>query len=412
MGALSERQLVFLIGAVQFVNILDFVMVMPLGPDFAAALSIDKSQLGFIGGSYTAAAAVSGILGAFFLDRFDRKRALGVTLVGLGLGTLAGGLAVDLPTLMAARVLAGTFGGPATSLSYSIIADVVPAERRGKAIGALMGAFSAASVLGLPAGLELARHGGWNMPFFVVAGLAVAMALSVAFLLPPMRHHLTGGEHARPPFWNLLRKRSVLLSLVGALTMVISIFAIVPNLSAFVQFNAGYPRDELWILYLVGGTMNFLAARVAGGLVDRHGAAAMSAVGTAVFVTVLFLGFVPELPLVPIMALFCGFMIASAFRGVAVGTLSSRIPPPAERAAFMSLQSAVQHIGSAAGAFLSAQILSELPDGRLEGMPVVTSVSLSLAVMLPVFLWRVETLVRRDEEARSRADQSARIANP
>jgi hypothetical protein len=52
----SEQTVVFLIGAVQFVNILDFVMVMPMGPDFAAALHIPSSSLGYIGGAYTAAA--------------------------------------------------------------------------------------------------------------------------------------------------------------------------------------------------------------------------------------------------------------------------------------------------------------------------------------------------------------------
>jgi hypothetical protein len=36
----SESWMVFLIGAVQFINIWDFVMVMPLGPDFARTLGI------------------------------------------------------------------------------------------------------------------------------------------------------------------------------------------------------------------------------------------------------------------------------------------------------------------------------------------------------------------------------------
>ena len=53
----SERMVVLLVAAVQFVNILDFMMVMPLGPDFAAALGIPTSHIGMIGGSYTLAAA-------------------------------------------------------------------------------------------------------------------------------------------------------------------------------------------------------------------------------------------------------------------------------------------------------------------------------------------------------------------
>src|SRR6185369_10529728 len=109
----SERLIVFLVGAVQFVNILDFMMVMPLGPDFARALGIHTSNLGIVGGSYTAAAAIAGLVGALFLDRFDRRKALAVAMLGLVTGTAAGGFAVDLRSLVAARVLAGAFGGPA-----------------------------------------------------------------------------------------------------------------------------------------------------------------------------------------------------------------------------------------------------------------------------------------------------------
>src|SRR5438270_9501136 len=91
-----ELAVVLLVAAVQFVNILDFVMVMPLGPDFAAALGIPSSRLGMIGGSYTAAAAVAGLAGSLFLDRFDRRPALGVAMLGLVAGTAMGGFAGGL----------------------------------------------------------------------------------------------------------------------------------------------------------------------------------------------------------------------------------------------------------------------------------------------------------------------------
>src|SRR6187551_468220 len=82
-----ERRIIFLVGAIQFVNVLDFMMVMPLGPDFAAALSIDTSHIGLVGGAYTASAAVAGMVGSLFLDRFDRRRALACAMLGLALGT-------------------------------------------------------------------------------------------------------------------------------------------------------------------------------------------------------------------------------------------------------------------------------------------------------------------------------------
>src|SRR5512145_2560571 len=166
------------------------MMVMPLGPDFAAGLGIPMSQLGLVGGAYTAAAAVAGLIGASFLDRFDRRTALGGAMLGLVFATAAGGFATGLGTMILARCLAGAFGGPATALSIAIVADAVPAERRGKALGKVMGAFTIASVLGVPAGLELARLGSWRTPFFAVAGMGFLVAGAALALMPPLRAHL------------------------------------------------------------------------------------------------------------------------------------------------------------------------------------------------------------------------------
>ena len=149
----EERFILFLVGAVQFVNILDFMMVMPLGPDYAALLGITSSQLGWIGGSYTAAAAVSGLVASLFIDREDRRHALLFCLAGLSVATALGGIAWDFTSLVLARICAGAFGGPATSLAWSIVADVIEPARRGQAMGKVMGAFSIASIVLVPFGL-------------------------------------------------------------------------------------------------------------------------------------------------------------------------------------------------------------------------------------------------------------------
>ena len=66
----AEKAIVYLMAGVQFVNVLDFMMVNPLGPQFAHALNVATSKLPMVAGSYTAAACVTGILGSFFLERF------------------------------------------------------------------------------------------------------------------------------------------------------------------------------------------------------------------------------------------------------------------------------------------------------------------------------------------------------
>ncbi|NTX65217.1 MFS transporter [Myxococcus sp. CA051A] len=401
----SERWVVFLIGAVQFVNILDFVMVMPLGPDFAKGLGIASSHIGTIGGAYTAAASVAGLAGGYFLDRFDRRKALAVSMLGLVLATAAGGLATGMSTLLMARVVAGIFGGPATSLSLSIIADLIPVERRGRALGAVMGAFSIASVAGVPMALKLAEHGGWRLPFFVVAGLGLLVALGAIFFLPPVRGHLVNG---RGPVQTvgvleLLGRREVQLSYLMTAVVMMAGFVLIPNISAYLQQNLGYPRDMLWLPYFVGGIVSFITLRLAGPLVDRLGAFKVGTAGSLLVLVATYVGFVRYPQWLPIPLLFVLFMTAMGVRNVSYNTLTSRVPDNPVRARFMSLQSAVQHMAAALGAFLSAQLLTDLPDGTLGGMGLVAGVSMGMSLLLPPVLWVVERQVRSKEQARALA---------
>jgi len=391
----SERKLIFLLACVQFINIVDFMMVMPLGPDFARGLSIPLDRLGLVAGTYTAAAAVAGLVAAPFLDRFDRRRALFVAMLGLVTGTAAGGFATSLATMLLARVVAGAFGGPATALTLSIVSDAVPPERRGKAMGALFGAFSVASVLGVPAGLRLAQAGDWRTPFFALAGLGVVVAVAAVSVMPAMRQHLNrprpttapSGRTTSPPV-----DPAVVLSYVSMAIIMMSTFSVVSNISAYVQFNLGYPRERLELLYLAGGFCSFFAMRWAGRFVDKRGSLPATLVGTAGIGAVLLLGFVFEHALIPVVVIFIGFMTANPTRVVAVNTLSSRVPAPEARARFMSRQSAVQHLASAVGAGASAWLLHERADHSLSGMRTLALGAIGLSLILP---FTVSALVRR-----------------
>lgn len=394
----SESKLLLLIGAVQFVNVLDFMMVMPLGPDFARELAIESAHLGIVGGSYTASAAISGMVGALFLDRFDRRKALGCALLGLVLGTALGGFAWDLPSLIFARVVAGAFGGPATALAMAIVTDVVPLERRGRAMGAVMGAFSLASVFGVPLGLELARAGGWQTPFFAVAALGAVVTLLTMWLMPPLTGHLHERHTQVTSTATLLRKPLVLLSLCCTFVAMAGNFALIPNLSAYFQTNRHYPRDQLGTLYLIGGAVSFLTLRIAGKLADKFGPTRTAALGNGMFVGVLLLGFIYPVHWLPILGLFVSFMVTSSFRVVPMQALSTRVPEAHERARFMSVQSCVQHAASALGAMFGAQLLSTRPDGALQGIGEVASFTALFALLLPLIMLAVERRVRRKEQ--------------
>jgi predicted MFS family arabinose efflux permease len=396
----NERSIVLLLGAVQFINILDFMMVMPLGPDFARALGISTSHIGYLGGSYTAAAAVSGILGATFLDRYDRRSALGLAMLGLAVGTLCGGLAQGFWSLVIARIVAGAFGGPATALAFAIVGDVVPVERRGKALGTVMTAFSVSSILGVPAGLEIARHLGWRAPFFLVGASCIVITVLAVTRLPSLRGHLDQRQYRGPaaPLFDSLS----LTSLLGTAVTMVGVFAVIPNLSAFLQHNLGYPRQDLGLLYLVGGIVTFMSTRQIGILVDRFGATRMILAGTVLFAAALFFGFIRPVAVTLVILVFPLLMLAGSLRAVPLNTLVSRVPRPAQRARFMSANSAVQHAASSIGAMSSALILRSEADGRLVGMQWVALTSIGIALIVPLLAWRVETgIVAREVELAS-----------
>lgn len=394
-----ERRITLLVAGVQFVNVLDFMMVLPLGPDFAQALAIPTSHLGYIGGSYTIAAFLSGLLGALVLDRFDRRKALAVAIGGLVFATALGGLAFDLPSMLAARMLAGLFGGPATSLALAIIADSVPPERRGRAMGMVSASFAVASTLGMPIGLELARLGGWRMPFFGVAGLGALIAFAVVWAMPPQRAHLdraaAGTAGPQHTFGQLLAQPMTRLAMLLTALAIFTGFMLIPNFSAWVQFNLGFPRDQIGVLYFLGGFVGFFVTRYAGIGVDRFGGAVIALGAALLNIAMVWAVFLADHLPISLYLIFPLFMATSATRMVVTSTVTSKVPGPAERARFMSLTSATQHLASSGAAFLASAVLVELPGGALAGMTPIASAAIALALVVPLLVWSVERFVER-----------------
>lgn len=389
----QERLAILVIAAVQFVNIVDFMMVMPLGPDFARALGIRVSHMGVLAGAYTLSAAVSGLIGSIFLDRLPRRQALVWSTLGLSLGTAAGALAWDFHSLLWARVLAGAFGGPTTAIGLAIISDLVPHERRGTALGRVMVGFSAASIVGVPIGLEIAQLAGWNAPFLMVGGMALITAVAARLTLPELRQHMMDGNGglanlaiksllARPVVWN---------SYILLVCVMMSGFLIFPNIAGYVQVNLDFPREQMGRLYFVGGIASLVVMAFCGKLVDRFGSLPWFTLGSIGFFAALGLGMYVQPPILGPYWLFMSFMIFGTLRNISMQTLSSKVPRREERAGFMSLQSAVQHSAMAAGGILSSRLLETGSGGKLIGIDRIvmsSAIFVILGVVSIVFLGR------------------------
>ncbi len=382
----SEGKIVLLAALVQFVNIMDFMMVMPLGPDISKTLPVTNSDIGLICGCYTLAVSFSGLVCSSFLDRFDRKHVAVVAVAGLTLSTYLTTFAHGLSGLIFFRSVAGMFGGPAAAIALTMTTDAVPPERRGRALAIVMGTFSISAIVALPFGLELARLGTWTCPFYVISFIGLLVLGGILFAMPSMVGHRSSGQ-PRGNLRGILKNPKHWMGLAMVGSSKVSSFLIITNISAFYQLNRGFPRDELGTLYFAAGIFSLVGVQIAGRLNDRVGPIALNIVTTVLLAAVIADGFMHR-SLISLMAVFVLFSVFVCMRDVSAASECSKLPRPHERASFMSLLSSVQHLGNGLGALASSAILTTAAGGALVGMTKVALLSILLALVQPlVLLW-------------------------
>jgi predicted MFS family arabinose efflux permease len=236
-----EMWLLLTLASIQFTHILDFMIMMPLGPQFTRIFGITDAQFGLLVSAYTLAAGASGLLASTYIDRFSRKRLLLVLYALFGLATLACGLAPTYGALMVARVAAGVFGGVLSALSQTIVGDVIAFERRGRAMGIVMTSFSVSTVAGVPLGLVMASSLSWHAPFIGIALLVGLFVLVAAWSLPVLDGHLH--HHARPSvlggIGQVLADVNHLKAFAFSALMMFAGFTVIPYITIYMQANAG-----------------------------------------------------------------------------------------------------------------------------------------------------------------------------
>lgn len=123
-------------------------------------------------------------------DLVGRKPMLLTAIVLFVLGSVLGGVAQDMTSLIAARLVQGLGGGGLMILSQAAIADVIPARERGKYMGIMGGVFAVSSVAGPLLGGWLTEGPGWRWAFWmnVPLGVLALVATIVLLRLPKLVH--------------------------------------------------------------------------------------------------------------------------------------------------------------------------------------------------------------------------------
>jgi predicted MFS family arabinose efflux permease len=366
ISARREFWLLLTLAGIQFTHILDFMIMMPLGPQLRQVFGISDAQFGLLVSAYTFSAGASGLLAAFYVDRFGRKKLLLILYALFALSTLACGLAPTYESLMGARIAAGVFGGVLSALSQTIVGDVIPPERRGQAMGIVMSSFSISTVAGVPLGLFLAAHFNWHVPFLAIAAASGLLMLFAWQTLPLMRDHLKAARKVSPlvNFVDTLQNRDHQKALLFTFLMMFVGFVVIPYITLYTTSNGQLTMQQVPYIYLVGGIATLATARLIGRATDARGKlpvfrfltllTIIPVIGMTVSAPLGFYGILAS------STLFFVLMSGRMIPGMAIVTSACN---PAQRGTFMALNSAMQSLGMSTAAFLGGLIIGRDAQG-------------------------------------------------
>lgn len=373
LDPLRERALLLTLAGIQFAHILDFMIMMPLGPILIREFGIGTHEFGLLVSAYTFAGAASGLLAATFVDRFERKRLLLGMFALFALATLACGLAPGFGFLMLARCAAGAFGGVLGSMVQTMVGDLIPFERRGRASGTIMSAFALSTVAGVPLSLVLANHFGWRAPFILIALLAAGLLVPGWKMLPTLRGHLRSAvigeaERAHPlaAMAEVLRDANHLRALAFMALIMFSGFTVIPYITLYSVANVGIRQEDIPLIYLVGGCATFFTSRWIGRLADRHGKVRVyRIVALCSMAPLLIQTHLVPVPLWLMIVVSTVFFIFVPGRMVPAMAIVTSAVQSRLRGTFLSMSGATQQLASGAASFVGGLIIAQDAAGHI-----------------------------------------------
>jgi len=363
----KEKLLLYTLATIQFTAIMDFMIVMPLGPQLMRLFEINPAQFGIIVSSYTFAAGFTGLVGAFFIDRFDRKTALLFNYIGFSIGTILCALAPTYEWLVAARIVTGLFGGVMGALVMSIVGDVIPEFRRATAMGIVMTSFSVASIFGVPFGLFLADLAGWHMPFYFLGFMGLIVSGIIYKVVPSVNTHMTK-EKPSPiqVLKNVFGSKMQVRALIFMFVLILGHFSIIPYISPYLVANVGFPESNLKYMYLLGGAATIFTSPYIGRLADKYGKPKiLTIIALISLIPVLAITNMPHASVWIVLTSSTLFFIFISGRMVPSMALVTSSVTPQHRGSFMSINSSAMQLASGTASFLSGLVIAKSAGGEI-----------------------------------------------
>jgi multidrug resistance protein len=306
------RRLAVLI-AVNVIDMIGFMVVLPLLPFYAQELHATPEVIGFLIASFSIAQLLAAPVWGRVSDRYGRRPALLIGLTASAAAYVVFGLADSLWLLFLSRIVQGA-GGGTTGVAQAYVADTMEPADRARALGWLSAATAVGVTLG-PALGSLAAHLGHEAPGLVAAALCVTNILFAWRWLPESKPVHEGPARPRRPVWHhawiAVRHPgaglSRLLWIYGIGMLAFS--AMTSVLALYLGAEFGLDERTIGPIFTYIGILSLVMRSVLlGPIVDRLGEVATMRTGTVLLVLGLALypqptslwGLAAVIPLVPI----------------------------------------------------------------------------------------------------------------
>ncbi len=123
-------------------------------------------------------------------DTYGRRPVLLIGLLLMALGILGSGAAWSYGSLLATRLITGVGSAMLPPTIMAALADTLPPEKVGKAVGFITASSWVGVALGLPVIALLGYVGGWRLPFYITGGLSLALLVPLWLRLPSGQRRL------------------------------------------------------------------------------------------------------------------------------------------------------------------------------------------------------------------------------
>ena len=380
---MNNKKLIFLLISIQFTHIVDFMLIIPLGPLMIKVWSISVKEYGLIVTAYTVSAFASSILLVSVIDKFSRKNCLIVIYTLFILSLVVSLFSNNYQFFLIARLFIGAFGGIVAPIVFSTISDISESKHRGTAIGTLGMSFPLSSVIGVPIGIILGNQFHWKISFLFVIIISIINLYLLFKFLPKLDSHVNQAKKIslKKIFKTNFEKKSI-KALTLSFLLIFSGFSVIPFISPYLVFNVGITEQQLALVYFFGGFFTIFSSKITGHLIDKFQAIRIFIIFATISSLPIFL--ITNLPESSIyIAVFSTviFMTIMSSRFIAALTMITKTTNKNFSASFFMINSSLQQLSITFASILSNYIIYTDQNDRIFNYNYVGLISISITAL-------------------------------